>query len=93
MSGHWGRRRRAATAIKRARWGQRRPDRKERRAGGTTWSIDLYCSPDPHQITAGIQDSTDAHFDDMPRSRAGCGRDNPVLRHLLWKTQAIRCAG
>ena len=54
--------------------------------GGTTaWSIGSFTATQtPHQISAGIQDSTDAHFDDMPSSAGkDADRDNPGLRRLF----------
>ncbi len=54
--------------------------------GGTTgWSIGSFTATQtPHQISAGIKDSTDAHFDDMRRfAGKDADRDNPGLRRLF----------
>ena len=54
--------------------------------GGTTaWSIGSFTATQtPHQLAAGIEDSPDAHFDDMPKfAGKDADRDNPDLRRLF----------
>ena len=54
--------------------------------GGTTaWSIGSFTATQtPQQISAGIEDSPDAHFDDMPKfAGKDASRDNPDLRRLF----------
>lgn len=54
--------------------------------GGTTaWSIGSFTATGtPQQQKAGIDDSTDAHFEDMPKfAGPDADRDNPVLRRLF----------
>ena len=54
--------------------------------GGTpAWSIGSFTATGtPQQQKAGIDDSTDAHFDDMPKfAGPDAGRDNPILRRLF----------
>lgn len=54
--------------------------------GGTTaWSIGSFTATGtPQQIKAGIEDSTDAHFEDMPKfAGPDADRDNPILRRLF----------
>lgn len=54
--------------------------------GGTTaWSIGSFSATGtPHQLAAGIEDTPDAHFEDMPKfSGPDADRDNPALRRLF----------
>ncbi len=54
--------------------------------GGTTaWSIGSFtASHTPQQIASGIDDSADAHYEDMPKfSGPLADRDNPELRRLF----------
>lgn len=54
--------------------------------GGTTaWSIGSFTATGtPQQQKAGIEDSTDAHFADMPKfAGPDADRDNPALRRLF----------
>ena len=54
--------------------------------GGTTaWSIGSFTATQtPQQLAAGIEDSPDAHFEDMPKfAGKDADRDNPALRRLF----------
>ena len=54
--------------------------------GGTTaWSIGSFTATQtPHQLAAGIEDSADSHYEDMPKfSGPDADRDNPALRRLF----------
>ncbi|MGB0630653.1 MAG: FAD-dependent oxidoreductase [Alphaproteobacteria bacterium] len=54
--------------------------------GGTTaWSIGSFTATQtPQQLAAGIEDSPDEHFDDMPKfAGKDADRDNPDLRRLF----------
>ena len=54
--------------------------------GGTTaWSIGSFTATQtPQQLAAGIEDSPDEHFADMPKfSGPDADRDNPALRRLF----------
>lgn len=54
--------------------------------GGTTaWSIGSFTATGtPQQKKAGIDDSTDAHFEDMPKfAGPDADRDNPALRRVF----------
>ncbi len=54
--------------------------------GGTTaWSVgSITATRTPHQRAAGVEDSPQEHFDDMPLFAPQFpGRDNPVLRKIL----------
>lgn len=53
--------------------------------GSTAWSIGSFTATQtPQQIAAGIEDSPDEHFEDMPKfSGKQADRDNPVLRRIF----------
>ncbi|MBN9065242.1 MAG: FAD-dependent oxidoreductase, partial [Rhizobiales bacterium] len=53
--------------------------------GSTRWSVgSVTSSGTPHQRRAGINDTTEAHFEDLGRMDGPLvERDNPVLRRLL----------
>ncbi len=53
--------------------------------GSTAWSIGSFTATQtPQQIAAGIEDSPDEHFEDMPKfSGPQADRDNPELRRLF----------
>ncbi len=53
--------------------------------GSTAWSIGSFTATrTPQQIAHGIDDSPDAHFEDMPKFLgAQSGHDNPALRRIL----------
>jgi len=54
--------------------------------GGTTaWSIGSFSATQtPHQVTEGIDDSPDEHYEDMPKfSGPLADRDNPALRRIF----------
>ena len=56
--------------------------------GSTAWSVgSVSVNRSPHQRQAGIDDSSQAHFEDMEQfAGALANRDNRVLRTLLWRT-------
>jgi len=59
---------------------------KEPELGGTTaWSIGSFTATrTPQQLAAGIEDSPDEHYEDMPKfSGPLADRDNPALRRLF----------
>ncbi len=53
--------------------------------GSTSWSVgSITATGTPHQRKAGIQDSTDAHFEDMEKHAGALApRDNLALRRIL----------
>jgi len=53
--------------------------------GSTSWSVgSITATGTPHQLKAGIQDSTDAHFEDMAKHAGALApRDNLALRRIL----------
>ena len=53
--------------------------------GSTAWSIGSFTATQtPHQLAAGITDSADEHFADMPKFAGSLAdRDNPALRRML----------
>ena len=53
--------------------------------GSTSWSVgSITATGTPHQRRAGIQDSTDAHFEDMEKHAGDLApRDNLALRRML----------
>lgn len=53
--------------------------------GSTSWSVgSITATGTPHQRKAGIQDSTDAHFEDMEKHAGPLApRDNLALRRIL----------
>ena len=53
--------------------------------GSTAWSIGSFTATrTPQQLAAGIEDSPDEHFEDMPKfSGPQADRDNPELRRLF----------
>jgi succinate dehydrogenase/fumarate reductase flavoprotein subunit len=53
--------------------------------GSTSWSVgSITATNTPHQKKAGIQDTPDAHFEDMEKhAGALASRDNPKLRRIL----------
>ena len=60
-------------------------EKNEALGGTTAWSIGSFTATGtPQQQSAGIEDSTDAHFDDMPKfAGPDAHRDNPALRRLF----------
>ena len=59
---------------------------KNSELGGTTaWSIGSFSATQtPHQISDGIVDTPDEHFEDMPKfSGVLADRDNPSLRRIF----------
>jgi len=53
--------------------------------GSTAWSIGSFTATrTPHQLAAGVEDSPDEHFADMPKfSGPQADRDNPELRRIF----------
>jgi len=60
-------------------------EKNDKLGGSTAWSVgSITTTGSPHQLRAGIQDTPDDHFRDMPLFAGDiAGRDNDALRRIL----------